>query len=121
MFSNFQNPSKYSPSFGFDTVLFENDFKSIFPELFLVLAILVLLIYGVVYSTSKQKKYPLLVGNIGWLGVFSLFLTIVLLLKNPLNHGLVFYNTLVLDDLSRFFKIIALGGSIFSILISLDY
>ena len=35
----------------------------------LVLAILVLLIYGVVYGTSKQKKYPLLIGNIGCLGL----------------------------------------------------
>ena len=62
MFSGFQNElysNQLYPSFGFNTVLFENDFKGIFPELFLVLTILLLLIYGVVYSTSKEKKYHL--------------------------------------------------------------
>ena len=29
--------------------------------------LLYLLVYGVIPSTSKQKKYPLLIGNIGWL------------------------------------------------------
>lgn len=124
MFSGFQNElysNQPSPSFGFNLVLFENDFKGIFPELFLVLTILLLLIYGVLYSTSKEKKYPLLICNIGWLGLLCVFLTFLLLLKNPLNHGLLFYNTLILDNLSQFFKIIALGGAFFSILISLDY
>ena len=124
MFSGFQNiyySNTLSPSFGFNTVLFENDFKGILPELFLVLTILLLLIYGVVYSTSKEKKYPLLIGNIGWLGLITVFLTFVLLYKSPLNHGLVFYNTLVLDNTSQFFKMIALSGAFFSICISLDY
>jgi proton-translocating NADH-quinone oxidoreductase chain N len=39
----------------FQTVLFENDFKAIFPELFLVLATIFLLLYGVIYSTSSDK------------------------------------------------------------------
>lgn len=59
MFSDFQNQlhyNKLSPDFGFNTVLFENDFKGIFPELFLVLTILLLLLYGVILSTSKEKN-----------------------------------------------------------------
>ncbi len=124
MFSAFQNElhsNQLFPNFGFNTVLFENDFKGIFAELFLVYSILLLLIYGVILSTSKEKKYPLLIGNIGWLGLLTLFLTFVLLIKNPYSHGLIFYNTLIIDQETQFFKIIALGGSFFSILISLDY
>jgi len=124
MFSDFQNEfnsNQLYPSFGFNTILFENDFKGIFPELFLVLTILLLLVYGVILSTSKEKKYPLLIGNIGWLGLLALFLTLVLLIKNPLSHGLIFYNTLIIDQETQFFKIVALVGAFFSILISLDY
>ena len=47
MFPSFQNES-YSPAFK---VLFENDFKGIFPELFLVLTILLLLVYGVILGS----------------------------------------------------------------------
>ncbi len=109
MFSAFQNElhsNQLFPNFGFNTVLFENDFKGIFAELFLVYNILLLLIYGVILSTSKEKKYPLLIGNIGWLGLLTLFLTFVLLIKNPYSHGLIFYNTLIIDQETQFFKII---------------
>ena len=62
----FVQPSSY-PRWGFvltpsifetdfQTVLFENDFKAIFPELFLVLATIFLLLYGVIYSTSSETK-----------------------------------------------------------------
>ena len=124
MFSGFQNElysNKLYPSFGFNTVLFENDFKGIFPELFLVITTLLLLIYGVVLSTSSSSSYPLLIGNIGWLGLLCVLLSFFLLLRSPLNHGFIFYNTLILDNLSQFFKIIALSGAFFSILISLDF
>ena len=117
MFSGFQNES-YSPAFK---LLFENDFKGIFPELFLVLTILLLLVSGVILSTSKKNKYPKFIGPIVWLGLLSIFFTLVLLIKNPLSDGLIFYNTLIIDQETQFFKIIALGGAFFSILISLDY
>ena len=117
MFPSFQTESYY-PAFNY---LFENDFKGIFPELFLVTTILLLLIYGVVLSTSKSQSYPLLIGPIVWLGLLTLFFTLVLLIKNPLSTGSIFYNTLILDQPTQFFKIIALGGAFFSILISLDY
>lgn len=43
------------------------DFVLLFPELFLSTASLVLLVYGVVYSTSSWFTYPLLAPNVGWL------------------------------------------------------
>ena len=99
----------------------KNDFKGIFPELFLVLTFLLLLVYGVILSTSKEKIYPLFIGNIGWPGLLGIFLTLALLTKNPLSHGLIFYNTLIINQETQFFKIVALVGAFFSILISLDY
>lgn len=57
----FVQPSLYPSIFetDFQTVLFENDFKAIFPELFLVLATIFLLLYGVIYSTSSETKYQI--------------------------------------------------------------
>ena len=50
----------------YKTFLFENDFVAIFPEFFLVGSTIALLLYGVVYTTSKKKTihfyYPIVVG-----------------------------------------------------------
>lgn len=84
--------------FDFYTFLFENDFKAIIPEFFLVCACILLLMYGVILSTSNVTKYPLLLNNISWLSILSLIFTFVLLKNNFITHASIFYNTLILDD-----------------------
>lgn len=54
--------------------LFENDFYALFPELFLTCAALLLLVFGVIWSTSKASGYPILVHTVAWLSVWSIFL-----------------------------------------------
>jgi proton-translocating NADH-quinone oxidoreductase chain N len=105
----------------FQTILFENDFKALLPELFLIIITLFLLLYGVVYSTSSKKNYPLLLENISWLSLLTLLFTFFLLINNPLTQAVVFYNTLVLDEFAFFFKILVVIGAFFSILIAIDY
>ena len=41
------------------------------PEIFIINATFILLIHGVVFSTSKKDDYPPLVSNVGWLGLLS--------------------------------------------------
>jgi proton-translocating NADH-quinone oxidoreductase chain N len=94
-------------------------FKAIFPELFLVLATIFLLLYGVIYSTSSEKKYPLLLNNMSWLGVLCLVFTCCLLVNNPIAHSIIFYNTLILDDFTLFLKILVLVSCLFAIIIVL--
>ena len=102
--------------------LFENDFLAIFPELFLIISTLILLMYGVTYSApSVGRSHPILVENIGWIGVFALGLSLFLVVNNPLNNIVFFYNSLILDDFAVFFKSLLLIGSIFVLLISFDY
>ena len=48
-----------------------NLFLAVFPEIFLINATFILLLYGVVFSTSKKYDYPPLVSNVGWLGLLS--------------------------------------------------
>ena len=55
--------------------LFENDFYAILPELYLTLSTLVLLLFGVFYSTSKKHQSPSMMQTVAWLGLFCLFCT----------------------------------------------
>ena len=107
--------------FSFNSLIFENDIKGVFPEVFLVSVTLLLLMYGVVLTTSKSQKYPLLVGNVSGLSLLSLFFVLLLLANNPLKHGFLFYNTLFLDSSTFFAKWLVVCGTFFSLLISLDY
>jgi NADH:ubiquinone oxidoreductase subunit 2 (subunit N) len=102
------------------TLLFENDGLGLFPELFLLTSTLFLLMYGVFLSTSEKYHSPLLLQNIGGLGLLSLGGTLVLLLWNPLHQGILFYNTLILDDMTRFFKILLISSSFCAILLGFD-
>lgn len=110
--------------------LFENDFLALFPEIFLFISTIFLLLYGVVLSTSKQNgrdslgffpevvDYPILVQNIGGLGLLSIGLTFCLLCHNPIEQSLLFYNTLIIDDFTFFFKTLLLLSSFGAIFIS---
>jgi hypothetical protein len=40
--------------------IFQNHFKAIFPELFFIIAIFIILIYGTVYNSSAYYKFPIL-------------------------------------------------------------
>src|SRR5947209_12782949 len=81
--------------FGFHSLLLENDLKGILPELFLVSVTIFLLIYGVILSTSKPN-YPLLVDNLSWLALLSLFFTLILTKNLVFSNAFLFYNTLIL-------------------------
>nr|AUT19996.1 NADH dehydrogenase subunit 2 [Oryza coarctata] len=43
-----------------------NLFLAVSPEIFIINATFILLIHGVVFSTSKKDDYPPLVSNVGW-------------------------------------------------------
>ncbi len=115
------NKNSAITEFDFFNFLFENDFKAILPELFLIIASILLLIYGVVLSTCKEKKYPLLLNNISMLSLLSLIFTFFLLKKNFITHATIFYNTLILDNFTYFLKILVVFSVCFCILISLNY
>jgi len=101
--------------------LFQNDFLFIFPELFLCLGAMYLLVYGVIYSTSASKEYPILLQNIGYLSVLCLVWTGILLFNAPVTHAVFFYNSLLIDDLTFFLKSLVLFSTIGSIFLSFDY
>ena len=75
---------------NFDSLLFDDDFKGISAELFLLAAAHILLLYGVVVTTWAEKRYPILLKNISHIASVGLLLTLLLFLTNPINHGIFF-------------------------------
>ena len=140
--------------------LFENDFLAIFPEIFLLNAIFILLFFGLFYSgqistmptesssnplegivksdlpfdegsslekpaspllTSSDSGEAVILKNIGWLSLWGLFLTLFLLYNNPIVQSIIFYNSLILDNFTYFFKFFLILSSFSAILLSLNY
>nr|WNR49268.1 NADH dehydrogenase subunit 2 [Acorus tatarinowii] len=82
-----------------------NLFLAVSPEIFLINATLILLIHGVVFSTSKKDDYPPLVSNVGWLGLLSVLITLLLLAAGaPLQTiAHLFWNNLLRKDNFTYF------------------
>ena len=97
------------------------NFLSVFPEIFLLLVGMTYLLYGVVWSTSKEKNYPMLLHNISWLTLVALVYTVFLLVNNPIDHAVFFYNTLLVDDFTQCMKLLVLVCTFLCIFMSLEY
>ena len=119
--NEFAQSVEQSTDLNFQSLLFENDFKAVLPELFLVLASLFLLIYGVVWTTSARAGYPLLLRNVNCLALLTFLLTAMIATNSPIGHGVFFYHTFLLDDVTIFFKALVVVGALSSLLISMDY
>ncbi|XP_057997769.1 NADH-ubiquinone oxidoreductase chain 2-like [Hevea brasiliensis] len=84
-----------------------NLFLAVSPEIFIINATSILLIHGVVFSTSKKYDYPPLVSNVGWLGLLSVAYLITLLLLAAgaplLTIAHLFWNNLFRRDNFTYF------------------
>ena len=101
--------------------LFENDFYALFPELFLTCTTMLLLMFGVVWSTSKAEGYPILTHTIAWLSVWSLVCTFGLTIHSPFSVMVSFYNTFVIDELTFLLKAMVLCSATAAMLMSMEY
>ncbi|PIA32719.1 hypothetical protein AQUCO_04400131v1 [Aquilegia coerulea] len=79
-----------------------NLFLAVSPEIFLINATFILLIHGVVFSTSKKDDYPPLVSNVGFL---RYLITLLLLAAGAplLTIAHLFWNNLFRRDNSTYF------------------
>nr|AEO21067.1 NADH dehydrogenase subunit 2 [Silene conica] len=82
-----------------------NLFLAVFPEIFLINATFILLIHGVVFSTSKKYDYPPLVSNVGWLGLLSVLITLLLIAAGAplLTIASLFWNNFLKRDNFTYF------------------
>jgi proton-translocating NADH-quinone oxidoreductase chain N len=103
------------------TDIFNSSFIATIPEIYLALALSTLLLYGVVFSTAVNFGLPVLVRTSGWVMVFVLLLTLLLILNDPIGPSSIYYNVLIQDNFTCFVKAFIILASIFCILISFDY
>jgi NADH:ubiquinone oxidoreductase subunit 2 (subunit N) len=101
-------------------IMFDNDFLALLPEMFLINATILLLIYGVVYS-NVQRLFEPLVRNIAWLGVASILITLILLVNQPLTTANLCYNNLIIDNFTFYFKVGLLISTACTILMCMQY
>ena len=101
--------------------LFENDFYALFPELFLTTTTLILLVFGVIWSTSKTHGYPVLVHTVAWLGVWCVVCAFGLTVHMPFSVMVCFYNTFVIDELTFLLKAMILASTCAALLMSMEY
>nr|WRW54038.1 NADH dehydrogenase subunit 2 [Mesembryanthemum crystallinum] len=82
-----------------------NLFLAVSPEIFLINATFILLIHGVVFSTSQKDDYPPLVSNVGWLGLVRYLITLLMLASGAplLTIGHLFWNNLLKRDNFTYF------------------
>nr|YP_009167241.1 NADH dehydrogenase subunit 2 [Ginkgo biloba]AJP33469.1 NADH dehydrogenase subunit 2 [Ginkgo biloba] len=101
-----------------------NLFSAVSPEIFPINATLILLIHGVVFSTSKKYDYPPLVSNVGWLGLLSVLITMLLLAAGAplLTIAHSFWNNFFgKDNFTYFCQIFLLLSTAGTILMCFDY
>jgi len=92
-----------------------------FPELFLTLIILILLIFGVFQKEDTSDDQIRAAKITTWLTTASLIFTIFMLLNLGVNNSIIFSGMFINDSFSIFCKILILGSGISSIIISRDF
>nr|YP_009402822.1 NADH dehydrogenase subunit 2 [Compsopogon caeruleus]ARX96182.1 NADH dehydrogenase subunit 2 [Compsopogon caeruleus] len=98
----------------FDTFL-------LFPELFLLIASLILLVFGVLISNQRIKGFPLIDLTLGKLTLFASFMTILLILNNPFITISLMNDLFIHDKLSIGIKFILVNVFCLILLLSLFY
>lgn len=93
------------------------DFVELAPEILLISATISILLF----STSKRDNKAPLVRNVAWLGLLSIFITIILIATKPITTANLCYNTLILDNFTYYCKIALLLSTASTILMSLQY
>jgi NADH-quinone oxidoreductase subunit N len=84
------------------------------PELVLVAGSMALLMLGVFLKQDRARL-------ISWLAVVVIVIAMVLVFRNQTTSATAFGNLFIVDRFSQFMKLLALGASAISILLSLNY
>lgn len=104
-----------------NNLFFRYDIYSFLSEIFLINTIFILLVYGVIYSTSLRCGYPVITSTLGWLSLQALIFTFLIHINNQVKFDLAFNNLLVIDRIAIFLKVAILIAGICCLLLSIAY
>ncbi len=92
-----------------------------FPEVFLSLSCLHIMVYGVLMATNHSYNFPLIQGNIYYLSLYVVFFSFLLTLYSPVEEMLIFSGTFILDDLTYISKLVLFGASFATLILIQPY
>lgn len=104
-----------------NTIFLQDDIVCLLPEIFLTGCLCILLVYGVICSSSKYLEFPILLANLNWLAVQLLILTQIVMYYSPVKTAKILNNLLVIDSFTLFVKSFIIFATIFTLIISLSY
>lgn len=97
------------------------DIYAILPEIYILTSVCYLLVYGVLYSTSSRRGYPLMHSNMGWLS-FQVIFFAFLITSTSLCWDFSCWNHLLINDFFVFgSKLLILGFMLCWLTLSLPY
>lgn len=102
-------------------LLYTIDFIALAPEILLTFLIHLLLLFGVICTSSSHLNYPIVLNNITWLSLQTLVFILLLINFNPLSYTFCFNKMLLIDNLSFFIKGTVVLVFIITLAISLKY
>lgn len=102
-------------------MFFKSEFIAMASEIYLILIIHCLILYGVIITSSGYLNYPIILTNLTWLSLQTLVFCFVLTINNPLSKTSCFNNLLILDEFGLLIKSIILLATILTALISIKY
>lgn len=102
-------------------MFFRSELIAMAPEIFLIIGIHSLLVYGALCTTSSYLGYPMILTNVSWLSIHILIYSLILTFCNPLSYTICFNNLLISDEFTLFVKDLVLIVTIIAILISIKY
>jgi len=100
------------------SLIYQNNLKVFFPEMFLATSILLLTLHGTFLSTSRSLGFPLIIRSFLKLCILVLLLTFFLLNNGGLFSMLTYQNTFLFDFLTFNVKQILVIFSIFCLAVS---
>lgn len=113
--------------------LIENEIKEMIPEIYIITTILLIWMYGTIWSVNvqtksdsnfnliKETKYPILIRTMGWLGIQILSIYGLLTMKKPELEGIQMWNGWITDEFTLWGKMLIIISAIATIAISMKY
>jgi len=104
-----------------DFLIINLNWIALLPEFYLIFCINLILFYSINFAMSPSFNYPIIINNVTYLSIQSLFFMFFLIFNNHYINFLIFNNLFIIDLFGNFIKLILILSTILIFFISLNY
>jgi NADH-quinone oxidoreductase subunit N len=90
------------------------DLSTAWPEIFVAITAMLLLMYGVFQGNQSARL-------ISWLAVGVMFVTAILVLSSPAGRAIAFNGMFVIDEFAAFTKVLLLLGAALTLILAMPF